>query len=54
MEIAFNARYFMDVLKVVDDQELCLDFITNVSPCIVRPINGDKYTYLLLPVRTFS
>lgn len=54
MEIAFNARYFMDVLKVVDDQELCLDFTTNVSPCIVKPITGDKYTYLLLPVRTFN
>jgi DNA polymerase-3 subunit beta len=54
LEIAFNARYLSDVLKVVDDQELCLDFNTNVTPCIARPISGDQFTYLLLPVRTFS
>ncbi|HOB20569.1 MAG TPA: DNA polymerase III subunit beta [Candidatus Atribacteria bacterium] len=54
LEIAFNARYFLDILKVLDDQEICLDFTTNVSPCIVRPIDGDQYTYLLLPVRIYS
>ncbi len=54
IEIAFNARYFMDMLKAIDDQEICLDFTTNVSPCVVRPIKGNNYTYLLLPVRIFA
>lgn len=54
LEIAFNARYFMDMLKVLDDQEICLDFTTNVSPCVIRPIHGGSYTYLLLPVRIYS
>lgn len=54
LEIAFNARYFMDILKVVDDQEICLDFTTNVSPCVIRPIKGNQFTYLLLPVRIYN
>jgi DNA polymerase-3 subunit beta len=54
LEIAFNARYFMDMLKVIGDQELCLDFTTNVSPCVIRPIKGSNYTYLLLPVRIYN
>ncbi|HCS72958.1 MAG TPA: DNA polymerase III subunit beta [Clostridiales bacterium] len=53
LEIAFNARYFMDMLKILEDQEICLDFTTSVSPCVVRPIKGNDYTYLLLPVRIF-
>lgn len=54
IEIAFNARYFMDMLKVIDDQEICMDFTTNVSPCVIRPLKGSQYTYLLLPVRIYS
>lgn len=54
LEIAFNARYFMDMLKVIEDQEICLDFTTGISPCVVRPIKGSNFTYLLLPVRIFA
>lgn len=53
IEVAFNARYFMDILKAVHDPEVCLDFTTNVSPCVIRPIEGNDYTYLLLPVRIY-
>ena len=54
MDIAFNARYFTDVLKVIEDAEICLDFTTNVSPCVIRPLRGNAYTYLLLPVRIYN
>lgn len=54
LEIAFNSRYFMDMLKVIEDGEICLDFTTSVSPCVVRPLKGSQYTYLLLPVRIYN
>lgn len=54
IEIAFNARYFCDVLKVLSDEEVFLDMNNNVSPCVVRPIQGDAYYYLILPVRIFA
>jgi len=54
IEIAFNAKYFTDVLKVLDDEEIYLDMINNISPCVVHPVQGSGYYYLILPVRLFS
>ncbi len=54
MDIAFNAKYFVDILKVIEDSDICLDFTTNVSPCVIRPLHGKEYTYLLLPVRVYN
>lgn len=54
IQIAFNAKYFADALKVLSDEELYLDMNNNVSPCVVRPIQGDSFYYLILPVRVFT
>lgn len=54
IEIAFNARYFVDVLKVLDDEYLYMDMSNNVSPCVIRPIQGEAFYYLVLPVRIFT
>ena len=54
IEIAFNNKYLTDVFKVLDDEEIYMDFNSNVSPCVVKPINGDEYYYLILPVRLFT
>lgn len=54
LDIAFNGRYFLDILRAIEDDEICLDFTTNINPCVIRPLDSDKeYTYLLLPVRVF-
>jgi DNA polymerase-3 subunit beta len=53
LDIAFNAKYFIDVLKTLDDEEIYLDMNSNISPCVVRPVQGDKFYYLILPVRLF-
>lgn len=54
LEIAFNARYFSDMLKVLEDEEIELNFSSNVSPCVVKPVEGDSYIYLILPVRIYG
>jgi len=51
VEIAFNARYISDVVKNIDDECCMLSMNTNVSPCVVSPVEGDDYLYLVLPVR---
>lgn len=51
LTIAFNASYLNDVIKNIDTPELSLRFNTNVSPCVVCPVEGNQYTYLILPVR---
>ncbi len=54
VEIAFNAKYLNDVIRSVQDDELCLCFNSSVSPCVVVPREGDAYLYLILPVRVFQ
>lgn len=51
LEIGFNSKYVMDVLKAIDDEEISMKFKTGTSPCLVTPVEGDAYEYLILPVR---
>ena len=51
LNIAFNANYLYDVIKNIDTPDLAMRFNTNVSPCVVCPVSGNQYTYLVLPVR---
>lgn len=49
--IGFNSKYLMDVLKVIEDEEVVMLFNTSISPCLVEPVSGDSFEYLILPVR---
>ena len=51
IEIGFNSKFVIDVLKAVDDEKISLNFKTGVSPCVVKPVDGNDYEYLILPVR---
>ena len=54
LEIAFNAKYVQEVIRYVDEETLCMHLNSNVSPCVFKPETGDKYLYLVLPVRIFQ
>ncbi len=51
LDIGFNSKYLLDALRVIDSEEIYLEFTTGVSPCIMKPADNENYTYLLLPVR---
>lgn len=51
IKIAFNSKYFLDVLRIIDSEEIYLEFSTNVSPCLVKKCDSNDFTYLVLPVR---
>jgi len=50
-EIAFNARYLIDVLKVIDQEEINLDLTGSLSPGIIRPTDDPHVLFLVLPIR---
>ncbi len=54
LKIGFNPKYWLDVLKVIDTDEIQMELTTNSSPCILKPVGNDNYTYLVLPVRIIS
>lgn len=51
LDIGFNAKYVLDVLKSIDDEEILMLFNTGITPCLVEPIEGNSFEYLILPVR---
>ena len=52
--IGFNSKYLIDALKAIDDEEISIHFNSSVSPCLIKPIEGNEYEYLVLPVRITS
>ena len=49
MVIGFNPRFVIDVLNVIDDEEIELDFVNSKAPCFIK--NEDmSYVYVILPV----
>lgn len=53
-KIAFNARYLYDVIRNVYTEEMCMRFNSSVSPCTIAPLEGNAFTYLVLPVRVLD
>ena len=51
LEAGFNPKYFLDALRAIDDEEVFIDFGSNVSPCIIRPVEEGDYIYMILPIR---
>ncbi|NDL68092.1 DNA polymerase III subunit beta [Anaerotalea alkaliphila] len=51
LEIAFNPKYMIDALKVMEDESIVLQFNGSVNPCIIHQEEGDLCKYLILPIR---
>lgn len=51
LEIGFNSKYLINSLKAIEDDEVKLEFNTAVTPCLIKPVEGDRYEYLIMPVR---
>lgn len=51
MTIGFNPRYLLDSFKVIDDEKVEIYFSSPVGPCVVKPIQSEKFTFMILPVR---
>lgn len=47
--IGFNPKFFMDALRVIDDEEITLYMMSPKAPCFIRD-DEESYIYLILPV----
>jgi len=50
--IAFNAKFLIDALKVIDSDQILFELSGPFSPGVIRPIDNSNYIYLVLPIRT--
>ncbi len=49
LKIAFNPKFYIDALRVIEEEEVTIYFINSKAPCFIRDDNG-YYVYLILPV----
>ena len=40
-----------DALKACEEELIKIEFNSNLSPCILKPIEGDSFVQMVLPVR---
>lgn len=50
--ISFNSHYLIEVLRVIDTPEVLFDITGSASPGVIRPVDGEDYLHLIMPVTT--
>lgn len=51
MTIAFNGKYLLDYLKIINDDFVTLNLNTAIDPCVITALGKEGFLYLVLPVR---
>ncbi len=51
LQIGFNPKFLIDSLKVIPDETIRISFNSQIGPAVITPIEGDRYLFLVLPVR---
>ena len=51
LEAGFNPKYFLDSLKAIDDEDVYVEFGSSISPCLIKSVENNDYTYMILPIR---
>ncbi len=51
IEVGFNNRFLIDALKATEKEEITIEFGSATQPIIVKPLEGESFFYLVLPVR---
>ncbi|MBR1443458.1 MAG: DNA polymerase III subunit beta [Firmicutes bacterium] len=50
--IGFNPKYLIEAMRAIDDEDISIQFLTAISPCIIKSDNEDcNYKYLIIPLK---
>jgi DNA polymerase-3 subunit beta len=50
-EIAFNARYLLDALQAIGEEEVVMELSQPLSPGTLKPQGSDDYVYVIMPMQ---
>ncbi len=51
IEVAFNPRYFIDTLSVIDSDKVIINIIDEEKPCLIEGENDNTYISVMMPMR---
>jgi DNA polymerase-3 subunit beta len=49
-KIAFNSRYLLDVLSILERGKVALETATSSSPGVFKPVDSDDYVHVVMPM----
>jgi DNA polymerase-3 subunit beta len=52
IKIGFNPKYIVDVLRIIDSEEIEINFLGIMNPCFIKESDNDSFKYMVMPVRT--
>lgn len=50
IEVAFNAKYLIDVLSVIGSPQVVLETSSSSSPGVLRAVGDEKFTHVIMPM----
>jgi DNA polymerase-3 subunit beta len=50
-EIAFNARYLLEALDAITEEEIVIELSQPLSPGTMKPVGSDDYLYVIMPMQ---
>jgi DNA polymerase III subunit beta len=51
MTIGFNARYFLDILGSLDEEDVQIGFGGELDPAVVKPVSARQFLAVIMPMR---
>ncbi len=53
LEIAFNAKFILDILSVIGEKEISIEFMNSLSPAVLKGVKStENFLYVIMPLRT--
>ena len=49
-KIAFNSRYLIEVLQVLDADRVSIETSAPSSPGVLRPVGDEQYVHVVMPM----
>lgn len=50
LEIAFNAKYLLDITSAVGTEQIAIELTTEGSPGVFRPVDDTPFTHVIMPM----
>ncbi|MBC8509796.1 MAG: DNA polymerase III subunit beta [Chloroflexi bacterium] len=50
LKIAFNVRYLLDILKVLDTPNVAIEMSSNTNPGVIRPVGVEDFLHVVMPL----
>ncbi|MFZ1202441.1 MAG: DNA polymerase III subunit beta, partial [Desulfobacterales bacterium] len=51
IEAAFNPRYFIEALNVIEQDNVTLDIVNDQKPCILAGVDEHNFLTVIMPMR---